>query len=62
MTRYINTKFENEVETIDSLNLADFTSLREFRLELKRLASEYTMAYCQTCYSSQRAARTYSNK
>jgi hypothetical protein len=59
MTRYINTKYNNEVETIDSLNSDDFSTLKEFRLELKRLVFEYTTAYCQHCYSSIRSTRAY---
>ena len=62
MKRYINTKINNEVETIDFLNSNDFSTIVEFRKELRRLVSEYTMAYNQSCYSSCRATKTYLNK
>ena len=61
MKRYINTKYNNEVESIDELSLSDFNSYKEFKTELKRLVSEYMTAFNQYCYSSQRSTKNWSN-
>ena len=57
MIRYINTKYNNEVETVDQLDSNDFKSYPEFRKELRRLVGEYSLAYANPCYSSQRCTR-----
>ena len=59
MIRYINTKFKKETETVDELNSNDFNTFKEFRKELRRLTSEYSMAYNQYCYISCRSTRAW---
>jgi hypothetical protein len=56
MIRYINTKQNGSVETIDFLDSNDFETNQEFRKELKRLINEYLIAGI-TCYTSQRKAK-----
>ena len=60
MKKYINTKFNNVVETIDQVDRADFNSYTDFRKEVKRLVSEYSMAYNQYCYSSKKSDKNWS--
>lgn len=60
MIRYINYKGQTgQVETVDQLDSKDFATFKEFRAELKRLISEYNLAFGGGCYVSQRACKDY---
>lgn len=50
---YLNWKAPQGRETIDELSPADFPTRQAFRLELRRLISEYHLAG-MACYSSSR--------
>ena len=56
MTRYINFKGQQGVETVDQLDRKDFESYKAFKIELNRLLKEYKLAGMQV-YSSQRQAK-----
>ena len=56
MTRYINFKTSQGVETVDQLERQDFETYREFKIELNRLLTEYRLAGMPV-YISQRQAR-----
>ena len=53
--RYLNMKTQYGVETVDQLTSVDFNSYKEFRIELRRLVSEYRLAGMNV-YTSQRCA------
>tara|TARA_R100001244_G_scaffold78317_1_gene61846 strand:+ start:1878 stop:2045 length:168 start_codon:yes stop_codon:yes gene_type:complete len=54
--KYLNIKSQYGVETVDSLDEKDFSTFKEFRVELRRLHSEYQLAGMNT-YTSQRKAK-----
>lgn len=56
MTRYINFKTSQGVETVDQLERQDFESYKAFKIELNRLITEYKLAG-MSVYISQRQAR-----
>lgn len=56
MIRYLNTKTNYGVETVETLDRKDFESGRAFKAELKRLINEYAIAGMQV-YLSQRCAK-----
>jgi hypothetical protein len=53
MTRYINFKGSHGVETVDQLERSDFSTYKEFKIELNRLLTEYRLAG-MSVYISQR--------
>ena len=59
MIRYINLKTSYGVETIDALDMKDFKTIRDFRIELQRLKREYINAspYYNNIYISQRGTK-----
>lgn len=57
MIRYINTKFDNQTETLDELNQADYSTYKEFKQELKRLVHEYTISGNGSPWVSSRACK-----
>ena len=60
MIKYINTRMNNEVETVDEVNSNDFTTYKAYRLECRRLLGEYEMAFNAPCYLSQRSTKEWS--
>lgn len=58
MTKYFNMKTSYGVETVDELSLSDFTSFKEFKIEVRRLLSEYTLCGMNV-YISQRCDKTW---
>lgn len=56
MTKYLNIKTGNAVETVDELSLSDYKTYSEFRAELRRLIAEYRMAG-MFVYSSSRCTK-----
>ena len=56
--RYLNMKTQYGVETVDQLTSVDFKSYKEFRIELRRLVSEYHLAGMNV-YTSQRCASNW---
>lgn len=58
MTKYINMRSQYGVETVDELDSGDFESYKAFRIELRRLISEYRLAGMDV-YSSQRACKDW---
>ena len=55
---YLNLKTSQGTETVDELNKADFSTRKEFKKELWRLASEYRLCG-QSVYFSQRACKDW---
>ena len=62
MITYINTKFDNKVETIDELDSKDFDNYKEFRAECNRYINEYMLSGCGYPYKSQRATNEWKNR
>lgn len=58
MKRYLNTRTEYGVETLDELDSADFKERREFAKELRRLREEYSMSG-SPCWVSRRATKEW---
>ena len=58
MKRYLNTKNNEGVETVDELDSEDFETYAAFRAEMKRLWVEYSLAGT-TGYWSQRPANNW---
>lgn len=56
MTRYINFKGSQGVETVDQLDSKDFKTMKEFKAELNRLITEYRLSG-MAVYISQRQAK-----
>lgn len=56
MTRYINFKSSQSVETVDQLDSKDFKTMKEFKAELNRLITEYRLTG-MSVYISQRQAK-----
>lgn len=56
MTRYINFKGSQGVETVDQLERQDFSTYREFKKELNRLLTEYRLSG-MAVYISQRKSK-----
>jgi len=61
MTSYFNIKTSFGIETIDELSTNDFPTFKEFRIERKRLISEYNIANMYP-YISQRCTKDWKNK
>lgn len=61
MKRYLNLKTNYGVETVDEINSNDFETLKAFRLELKRLVSEYHLSG-MFVYVSQKADKSWKKK
>jgi len=58
---YFNIKTGNEVETFDELDPKDFKTRKDYRVEVRRLKSEY--ALCVTgCYTSTRCTKDWRNR
>lgn len=60
MKRYLNTRYNNGVETVDELDSADFETAKDFRNELKRLQFEYSLAGTN-CWISKRSTKEWRN-
>lgn len=58
MKRYLNMRTAYGVETVEELDSKDFKTLKEFRIELKRLVSEYIFAGMNV-YTSQRCTNAW---
>jgi len=56
MTRYINLKTNQGVETVDQLDRQDFNTYTEFKKELNRLLMEYRLSG-MAVYISQRQSK-----
>ena len=56
--RYLNMRTVYGIETVDQLTSVDFNSYNEFRIELRRLVSEYRLAGMNV-YTSQRCASNW---
>ena len=61
MKKYFNIKGIYGIETIDELDSSDFTSLKEFRKEVKRLHSEYNLTP-MSVYISSRCTNEWKNR
>ena len=59
MIRYINTRSNKIVETVDELDSNDFESTRQFNAEVRRLVKEYQIAFNSPVYSSQRCTKEW---
>jgi hypothetical protein len=61
MKTYFNIKTASGIETIDQLDTNDFKTLKDFRIERKRLKNEYLMAssYYGGLYYSQRSTNDW---
>ena len=55
---YLNMKTSLGTETVDQLNKTDFSSYKEFKKELWRLAAEYRLSG-HSVYFSQRGCRDW---
>lgn len=62
MITYINTKFNNKVETLDELESNDFSTYKEFKAECSRYIEEYRLGGCGYPYKSQRATKDWHNR
>jgi len=60
MKRYLNLKTVHGIETVDELNLNNFKTQKEYRVELKRLTAEYRLCGMMV-YVSSRAAKEWRN-
>ncbi len=60
MKKYFNIKSVYGVETIDELNSSDFSTLKEFRKEVKRLYGEYRLT-SMNVYISNRCTNEWRN-
>ena len=56
--KYFNLKTSHGVETVDQININDFKTWQEYKLELRRLIQEYRMCGMYV-YISQRACKDY---
>ena len=56
--RYFNLKTNQGTETVDELDRNDFKTYKEYRLELRRLKSQYFIAGMNV-YISQRACKDW---
>ena len=61
MKKYFNIKGVYGVETIDELDSSDFSTIKEFRLEVKRLYREYNLTP-MSVYTSSRCTNEWKNK
>ena len=59
MTRYINYKSKDGVETVDSFERLPGQSLREFMNYVRAMVREYNLAFGGGCYISQRSVKGY---
>lgn len=61
MIRYINRRGDNQLETVDSLDSGDFSSLKDFKKALRNLVGEYNLSDPSAeYYSSQRSTKCWS--
>lgn len=60
MKRYLNIITSYGVETVEELDSKNFATFEEFRVELRRLASEYHTAGMHI-YISQRCDKNWNN-
>ena len=58
MKRFLNTRTNYGVETVEELDTEDFKTYKEFREELRRLRIEYSLAGTST-WVSQRATKEW---
>jgi hypothetical protein len=58
--RYFNLKTNYGVETVDCIDLRDYTTYKEYICELRRLKSEYHMCGMNV-YISQKSTKDYAN-
>jgi hypothetical protein len=56
--KYFNLKTTHGVETVDQININDFKTWQEYKLELRRLIQEYRICGMDV-YISQRACKDY---
>ena len=61
MKKYFNIKSVYGVETIDELDSSDFSTLKEFRQEVKRLYREYNLTPMNV-YTSSRCTKDWKNR
>lgn len=63
MKTYFNIKTNEGVETIDEINSDDFKTVKDFRIERKRLMKEYKTAssFYSGLYYSQRCTNEWKN-
>lgn len=54
ISKYLNWRGGNGLETLDELHLADFPTLKAYRKELSRLRGEYESSGMSGCYWSQK--------
>lgn len=57
---YLNTKTNLGTETVDYLQRNDFSTYKDFLIELRRLKKEYHLAGINV-YTSQRSVKNYFN-
>lgn len=62
MITYINTKFDNTIETIDELDSKDFNTYKEFKAECNRYIKEYSLSGYGYPYKSQRSTNDWKNR
>ena len=60
MIKYLNMKTNYGIETVDDLDSEDFNTYKEFKVELNRLVSEYSMANMNV-YISSRPDKTWND-
>jgi hypothetical protein len=60
MKKYFNIKGVYGVETIDELDSSDFSTMKEFRQEVKRLYREYNLTP-MSVYTSSRCTNDWRN-
>lgn len=58
--RYLNLRTSYGVETVDELNSKDFSSRKDYLIELKRLISEYHLSG-QPVYVSSRCDKSWNS-
>ena len=62
MKKYFNIKGVYGVETIDELDSSDFSTMKEFRQEVKRLYREYNLTPMGGVYTSSRCTNGWRNR
>ena len=61
MKKYFNIKGVYGIETLDELDSSDFSTMKEFRQEVKRLHREYSMTPVKA-YISNRCTKEWKNR
>ena len=61
MKKYFNIKGAYGIETIDELDSSDFSTMKEFRQEVKRLYREYNLT-TMSVYISGRCTNDWKNR